>query len=131
MKQRFIPMLAALALTGVHALAADAATSYSPPVATHAPNATSGAAQEKAARKAAHKAAKAADRKLAANVRKAVTKAGDVPMANVVVLAKSGVVTLTGTVPETAQIAVAEQHAQDVEGVSQVVNRLSVRTPGN
>ncbi|PYE20488.1 BON domain-containing protein [Paraburkholderia silvatlantica] len=131
MKHRFIPMLAALALTSVHALAADAATSYSPPVVTHAPNAAPGAAQEKAARKAAHNAAKAADRKLAANVRKAMTKKGDVRMANVVVLAKSGVVTLTGTVPEATQIAAAQQHAQDVEGVSQVVNRLTVRTPGN
>ncbi|WP_321908289.1 MULTISPECIES: BON domain-containing protein [unclassified Paraburkholderia] len=131
MKQRLIPMLAALALTSVHALAADAATSYSPPVVTHAPTDASGAAQEKATRKAAHKAEKAADRKLAATVRKAVTKEGDVPMANVVVLAKSGVVTLTGTVPDTTQIAAAQQHAQDVEGVSQVVNRLTVRTPGN
>lgn len=131
MKHRFIPMLAALALTSVHVQAADAATSYSPPVVTHAPIAASGAAQEKATRKEAHKAEKAADRKLAANVRKAVTKEGDVPMANVIVLAKSGVVTLTGSVPETTQIAAAQQHAQDVEGVSQVVNRLTVRMPGN
>lgn len=127
MNHRVISLLAVLTLTSAHALAADAATSYSPPVVTHAPIAASGAAQEKAA----HKAAKAADRKLAANVRKAVTKDGGVPMANVVVLAKSGVVTLTGSVPETTQIAAAQQRAQDVDGVSQVVNRLTVRTPGN
>ncbi|WP_321845634.1 BON domain-containing protein [Paraburkholderia bannensis] len=132
MKNRFIPLLAALALTSVQAFAADAVTSYSPPVTTHDQSAAQQqAAQDKAAKKAANKATKAANRKLAANVRKAVTKAGDVPMANVVVLAKSGVVTLAGSVPETTQIAAAQQHAQDVEGVSQVVNRLTVRTPGN
>ncbi|WP_233887122.1 BON domain-containing protein [Paraburkholderia flagellata] len=131
MNHRVIVTLAALAFTSAQALAADAATSYSPPVVTHAPIAASGAAQEKAAHQAAHKAAKAADRKLAANVRKAVTKEGGVPMANVVVLAKSGVVTLTGSVPEITQIAAAQQRAQDVEGVSQVVNRLTVRTAGN
>ncbi|WP_233887610.1 BON domain-containing protein [Paraburkholderia flagellata] len=131
MKHCFIPMLAALAFTSVQALAADAATSYSPPVVAQVPYAASGAAQDKAARKAAHKAAKLADRHLAANVRKALTKQRDVAMANVVVLAKTGVVTLTGSVPETTQIAAAQQHAQDVEGVSQVVNRLTLRTPGN
>ncbi|HZZ12715.1 MAG TPA: BON domain-containing protein [Paraburkholderia sp.] len=124
-------MLAALVLLTGYAgrvLADDASTSYAPPVQTH-PAAPKDPAkvQHKADRKAAH----TADRHLAADVRKALVKAGEVDTSHVSILAKSGAITLTGTVPEAAQISLALQQAQQVAGVARVTNRLGIDYEGH
>jgi len=46
------------------------------------------------------------------------------------VVARSGRVTLVGSVPENDQIALAAQRAQSVAGVTDVANRLSIDMPG-
>jgi hyperosmotically inducible periplasmic protein len=127
MKRKFISALVLLTLACGEVQADDTASSYSPPVETHAPKAASGSAQSKQV----SKAAKAADRKLAKSVRNALRQAKDVEVADVFVFAKSGVVTLTGTVPDTSQIDTVARHAQDVEGVQRVVNRLTLPEQAN
>jgi hyperosmotically inducible periplasmic protein len=73
-------------------------------------------------------ATRAANRQLARNVRRALTKAGDIQMETVTVRAKNGVVTLSGSVPEDGQIGRAGDLAKQVQGVVSVRNRLIVLT---
>jgi hyperosmotically inducible periplasmic protein len=127
MKRKLIPALVLLTIVYGEVQADDTVSAYSAPVETHAPKAASGPAQSKQVRKAA----KIADRKLEKSVRKALMQAKDVEIADVVVFAKTGVVTLTGTVPDTNQIDTAARHAQDVEGVQRVVNRLTLPEQAN
>ena len=80
---------------------------------------------------AAKKSAHHADRLLAKDVRKAITKSNDVDPSRMTVLARSGKVTLSGSVPEESQIQLAEQHAKGVAGVTTVANRLVISMPGH
>jgi hyperosmotically inducible protein len=96
---------------------------YSSSQAVHAPRDAAAATE----RKSVHKA----DRLLAKNVRKALTQSNDVDLARMTVLAKSGKVTLSGSVPEEDEIQLAEQHAKEVAGVTTVANRLTIATPGH
>lgn len=76
------------------------------------------------------KAAKSADRALAKKVRTALSRNKNISATNVTVRAKSGVVTLQGSVPEQLQIDQATQVAQSVPGVLSVKNALTVRAFG-
>lgn len=76
------------------------------------------------------KAAKSADRALARKVRAALSKSKDISVANITVRAKSGAVTLQGSVPEQPQVDKASQVAQNVAGVSSVKNALTIRPVG-
>jgi osmotically-inducible protein OsmY len=66
----------------------------------------------------------AADRQLAHNVRVSFAHSG-VSLSHVFVFARSGEVTLIGWVPERTQVALAEQSARTVDGVTSVNNLLS------
>ncbi|TKC83159.1 BON domain-containing protein [Trinickia terrae] len=79
---------------------------------------------------AAQPSGKQADRALSKTVRKALAKAKGVSAAGIVVRAKSGAVTLEGTVPDQSQIDKATQVAQGVAGVSSVKNALTVKEEG-
>jgi osmotically-inducible protein OsmY len=72
------------------------------------------------------KAVKAANRKLAKNVRIAMAKAKGIEMTQLFVYAKGDVVTLSGSVPKSDQVDRAGEIAKSVPGVSSVDNRLSV-----
>ncbi len=72
------------------------------------------------------KAVRAANRKLAKNVRTAMAKAKGIDMTHLFVYAKGGVVTLSGSVPKSNQVDRAGEIAKSVTGVSSVDNRLSV-----
>ncbi|CAB3806526.1 BON domain-containing protein [Paraburkholderia caffeinilytica] len=76
------------------------------------------------------KAMKSTDRKLGLAVRKALAKAQGFDVSNVFVRARGGAVTLTGTVPDGAQIPQAEQVAKGVAGVTSVNNKLTLGTQG-
>ncbi|CAH2908460.1 MAG: Predicted periplasmic or secreted lipoprotein [uncultured Paraburkholderia sp.] len=75
------------------------------------------------------KTVKKADRKLGLDVRKALSKTQGFDVSNVYVRARGGAVTLTGTVPDAAQIPQAEDAAKNVAGVKSVSNKLTVATP--
>jgi hyperosmotically inducible periplasmic protein len=98
-------------------------------MAVFAQNASdSGAAATSAAKPA--QSAKAANRKLAKDVRRALTRAKDMSVSNINVRAAGGAVTLAGTVPDESQIDKATKIAQGVAGVSSVKNALTVRPVG-
>jgi osmotically-inducible protein OsmY len=88
------------------------------------------AADSAATTKAAKSATKKTDRKLGLDVRRALSKAQGFDVSNVFVRARGGAVTLTGTVPEGAQIAQAEEVAKGVAGVTSVSNKISIGTQG-
>ncbi|EKS73303.1 MULTISPECIES: BON domain-containing protein [Caballeronia] len=83
-----------------------------------------------AAAKAQKSATKKTDRKLGYDVRRALSKAQGFDVSNVFVRARSGAVTLTGTVPEGGQIAQAEEVAKGVPGVKSVSNKLTLGVQG-
>lgn len=68
------------------------------------------------------------DATLAANVKAKVTSAAG-PSSTVDVAAKSGVVTLTGTVASDSAKAQTQEVAQAVEGVKEVRNQLTIAPP--
>ncbi|MEA3083781.1 MAG: hyperosmotically inducible periplasmic protein [Paraburkholderia sp.] len=72
------------------------------------------------------KSIKAANRKLAKNVRTAMAKAKGIDMTQLFVYAKGGTITLSGSVPKSDQVERAGAIARSVPGVSSVDNRLSV-----
>ncbi|MFM0044155.1 BON domain-containing protein [Paraburkholderia sediminicola] len=76
------------------------------------------------------KAMKSTDRKLGLTVRKALAKAQGFDVSNVFVRARGGAVTLTGSVPDGAQIPQAEEVAKGVAGVKSVNNKLTLGTQG-
>ena len=82
-----VAAVAACLSGSVYAQSSDAAATEAPAAATSAP-------------KAAAKTAKKANRKLGYAVRKAITKAGGIDVANIVVRSKGGAITLEGTVPD-------------------------------
>ncbi|EIF33850.1 putative periplasmic or secreted lipoprotein [Burkholderia sp. Ch1-1] len=76
------------------------------------------------------KTVKKADRSLGLQVRKALSKAQGFDVSNVFVRARGGVVTLSGSVPDGAQIPQAEEVAKNVTGVKSVNNKLTIGTQG-
>ena len=103
--------IAALAALDVHAQPADALASVA--------SAPSASADRKAARKADHVLEKA--------VRKALARDKAVDVTHVSVRARSGAVTLLGSVPEQGQVEAATQAAQGVAGVTSVENALTIK----
>lgn len=89
-----------------------------------APTATVASA---ASAKANQKSIRKADRKLGSDVRRALSKTKDITVANIFVRARGGAVTLTGSVPDNAQIGRAEEVAKSVPGVTSVMNKLSLQ----
>jgi osmotically-inducible protein OsmY len=71
-----------------------------------------------------------ADRKLARDVRKALSKAPNFNVSNVFVKARGGMLTLSGSVPDGPQIQQATEVAKGVPGVTSVSNHLSLYTKG-
>lgn len=76
------------------------------------------------------KAMKSADRALGRKVRGALSKAKGISVSNITVRARSGAVTLQGSVPEQPQVDMATQVAQGVPGVTSVKNALTIRPVG-
>ncbi len=79
--------------------------------------------------KAASSSTKKVDRQLGRKVRAAIGRAPGVDVSGIFVRARSGVVTLSGTVPDASQIDSAGTAAQGVAGVKSVSNRLTVKIP--
>ncbi|MFM0172100.1 BON domain-containing protein [Paraburkholderia sediminicola] len=77
------------------------------------------------------KLVKKSDRALERQVRRALSKAQGINPSNVYVRARSGAVTLSGTVRNSDQIARVEQIAANVPGVASVSNRLSLFSHGH
>ncbi|CAB3754806.1 BON domain-containing protein [Paraburkholderia solisilvae] len=71
-----------------------------------------------------------ADRKLARDVRKALSSAPNFNVSNVFVKARDGVVTLSGSVSDGRQIQQASEVAMGVPGVTSVSNHLTMYTKG-
>lgn len=76
------------------------------------------------------KATKASNRALQRSVRKALSKTKGLSVTNITVRARSGAVTLEGSVPEQDQVDMATQAAQGVSGVTSVKNALTIRAIG-
>lgn len=76
------------------------------------------------------KSVKASNRALQRSVRKALSKTKGLSVDNITVRARSGAVTLEGSVPEQPQIDLATQAAQGVAGVTSVKNDLTIRAIG-
>ncbi|MGF6899726.1 BON domain-containing protein [Paraburkholderia sp. GAS348] len=72
----------------------------------------------------------AENRALRKKVRTALAKAGGIDVANLTVRARSGAVSLVGTVPDASQIDQAATVAKSVAGVTSVDNHLTIRTEG-
>lgn len=72
---------------------------------------------------------KQADRALLRKVYAAIGKDKSISAGNISVRAKSGAVTLTGTVLETAQLGKVEDIVKSVHGVTSVTNKLTVQKP--
>lgn len=77
------------------------------------------------------KVQRARNHQLEKTVRRALSHTKDLESAGITVLAKGGVVTLDGTVPENDQIQLAEDTASGVAGVSSVKNNLIMRETGH
>ncbi|WP_322068193.1 BON domain-containing protein [Paraburkholderia bannensis] len=115
MKKSFASILYVTYLAfGIPAHAAE--ENYSPPVAAHVAHEDSTKNQKKAQR--------AADRALAKQVRTALTKTKGLETINISVLARHGVVSLRGYVPDTEQVQLAGTTATQVAGVTSVTNNL-------
>ncbi|WP_395065258.1 BON domain-containing protein [Paraburkholderia silvatlantica] len=68
-----------------------------------------------------------ADRALRRKVYSAIGKDKSINAGNISVRAKSGAVTLTGTVSDPAQVGQVEEIAKGVPGVTSVTNKLTVQ----
>ncbi|NPT43905.1 BON domain-containing protein [Paraburkholderia sp. 1N] len=80
-----------------------------------------------ASAKATQMSIRKADRKLGSDVRRALSKTKDIEVTNIFVRARGGAVTLTGSVPDNAQIDRAAEVARSVPGVTSVTNKLSLQ----
>lgn len=76
------------------------------------------------------KAMRVENRKLQRAVMRILSGTKRLNASNILVAARSGVVTLAGSVPETAQIGLAVSVVKGVNGVSEVKNDLTVRPEG-
>lgn len=101
--------LLVLSIGAAHAQASDATAAPAAPTA-----------------KASKKQTRSANHKLAQAVRKALYGTKGLVSSNITVLARSGAVTLDGTVPEQGQIDLAGQTAQGVAGVTSVKNNVQL-----
>ncbi|MBN3778650.1 BON domain-containing protein [Burkholderia sp. Ac-20345] len=68
-----------------------------------------------------------ADRKLATQVRRTLARFKGIDSTQIVVFAKQGAVTLTGSVPDASQITLAVDAARGVSGVISVDNALRIK----
>ena len=118
---------AVLVAASLHAYA-QTDESTAAPATTASP--TAAARQQFKQSRSEYRAVRAANRRLARQVRAALAREGRVSVANVTVRARDGAVTLQGTVPEAAQIDRATQAAKGVDGVTSVKNALSIRRVG-
>ncbi|WP_158940170.1 BON domain-containing protein [Burkholderia sp. S171] len=84
-------------------------------------------ADSAASAKASQTSTRKADRKLSSDVRRALGKSKEITATNIFVRARSGAVTLMGSVPENSQIDRAAQVANSVPGVTSVTNKLSLQ----
>lgn len=73
------------------------------------------------------KSTRKGDRKLSSDVRRTLSKTKGVVVTNIFVRARNGAITLTGSVPDSAQIGKAEETARGVPGVASVTNRLALK----
>ncbi|MGF6935523.1 hyperosmotically inducible protein [Paraburkholderia sp. UCT70] len=73
---------------------------------------------------------KQANRALQRKVRATLAKTKGLSVANIVVGARDGDITLAGSVPDASQIDRATQAAQGVPGVKSVKNALTIRAEG-
>jgi osmotically-inducible protein OsmY len=76
------------------------------------------------------KSTKAGNRALQRAVRRTLSKTKGLSVSNITVRARSGAVTLAGSVPEQPQVDLATQAAQGVAGVTSVKNALTIRPVG-
>jgi osmotically-inducible protein OsmY len=76
------------------------------------------------------KSAKSANRALAKEVRRNLSKTKGLTSSNVSVRATDGTVTLAGTVPDATQIDKATEAVKSTPGVTSVRNALTIREPG-
>ncbi|MCG5073269.1 BON domain-containing protein [Paraburkholderia tagetis] len=76
------------------------------------------------------KAVRAENRKLQKEVLRNLTKTKGLNASNIVVVARSGVVTLGGSVPEANEAELATAIARGVAGVTEVKSNLAVRPEG-
>ncbi|MGF6600963.1 hyperosmotically inducible protein [Paraburkholderia sp. GAS448] len=77
------------------------------------------------------KAKRHANHKLENDVRRALAKTKGINPEGIVVLARNGVVTLTGNAPDSEQAARATQVAKGVAGVTSVTNQITIGQPGS
>lgn len=93
-------------------------------------NASSNASAPAAGVQQSAKAQRAEDRKLAKQVRRTLAKLKGIDSVKVVVFAKNGAVTLTGSVPDAGQIAPVVDAVRNVSGVASVRNALTIKAVG-
>jgi hyperosmotically inducible protein len=101
------------------------------PVAAYAQASDAMAAPDNSSAMSSKKAMSKADRALARSVRRALSKAPGFNVSNVFVRARSGAVTLSGTVDSGDQITQAETVTKTVSGVNSVSNKLTLFHGGN
>lgn len=127
MKAIHVLKLAAGALLIAASFQASAQDASAPAAAAPAASPTPAARQQMRESRSQYRAVRAANRRLARQVRAALTRENRVSVANLTVRAKDGAVTLQGTVPAQAQIDRAGEVAKGVEGVTSVHNALTIR----
>ncbi|WP_321945248.1 BON domain-containing protein [Paraburkholderia sp. J10-1] len=119
-RRRLIGTLLAVAI-GNGTTYASAQTSASPPVDASAHTGAVAASTQRGR----------SDTMLASDVRRALVRTPGLNSMNIQVRVRSGIVTLTGSVPQHSQIARAGNAARSVRGVRAVTNRLTLRSgPG-
>jgi hyperosmotically inducible periplasmic protein len=77
------------------------------------------------------KAIRAHNRKMENTVLKALTRTKGLDSRAITVVVKNGVVMLDGSVPDSSQIQLAQDAAQQAAQGNSVSNNLSVKEPGN
>jgi hyperosmotically inducible periplasmic protein len=116
---KVVDMLKALSVVVCVAVASSAYAQSSDAMAT----------TDAASAKADAKTTKKVNRKLGLDVRRALSKAQGIDVSNIFVRARGGAVTLTGSVPDGAQIPKAEEVAKGVPGVTSVTNKIGLAAP--
>jgi osmotically-inducible protein OsmY len=131
MKAIQVVKLAGGALLVAASLQVYAQTDQSTAAPAAAASPTDAARQQFKQSRSEYRAARAANRRLARQVRGALARDSRISVANITVRARDGAVTLQGSVPEAAQIDRATQVAKGVEGVKSVRSALSIRQFGS
>ncbi|BEU27908.1 BON domain-containing protein [Paraburkholderia sp. 22B1P] len=120
MKAGYVTTMIAAAIVGLMSFNAQAQSASSPLAASAMASSPA----------ASHKAMKAADRRLQKDVLRALARTKGLNASGISVRARSGVVTLQGTVPEQSETDIAARAAESVAGVTLVKNALGVRDEG-